>query len=139
MEYTLKQFSQKFSVSEHTLRYYTDIGILPCSRDEGNRRVFDDESANWLRAITCLKNCGASIKAITEYFALCRQSESKENLRARFDIILEQREKAYAKLEEAKAAVDYMDKKVKHYESILAGELPDDTNPAQWAGDKDRK
>lgn len=26
-----------------------------------------------------------------------------------------------------------MEKKVRHYEQILAGTLPDDTNPAQWA------
>lgn len=139
MEYTLKEFAQMFGTTEHTVRYYTDIGLLPCRRDGGNRRVFDDESVSWMQGITCLKNCGASIKAITEYCALCRQPESPENLAARFRIILEQREQSYARLEEAKAAVAYMEKKVKHYEQILSGALPDDTNPALWAKSRGEK
>lgn len=32
-----------------------------------------------------------------------------------------------------------MEKKVRHYEQILAGTLPDDTNPAQWAKKKSEK
>ncbi len=39
MHYTIKQMSEMFDVSEHTLRYYTDPGLLPCERDGGNRRV----------------------------------------------------------------------------------------------------
>ena len=27
---------------------------------------------------------------------------------------------------------EYMDHKVKHYEDILAGLIPDDTNPEKW-------
>ena len=44
MSYTLKQFAEMFHVTEHTVRYYTDIGLLPCRRDSANRRVFDEES-----------------------------------------------------------------------------------------------
>lgn len=35
-----------FGVTEHTLRFYTGKGLLPCARDGGNRRVFDEESVN---------------------------------------------------------------------------------------------
>ena len=28
-----------FGVTEHTLRFYTDEGLLPCERDGGNRRI----------------------------------------------------------------------------------------------------
>lgn len=138
MKYTLKEFAQMFGATEHTVRYYTDIGLLPCSRDGGNRRVFNDESVSRMQWITCLKNRGASIKAITEYCELCRRPESPENLAAR-RIILEQREQSCARLEEAKKAVEYMEKKVRHYEQILAGTLPDDTNSAQWAKKKSEK
>ena len=44
--------------------------------------------------------------------------ESEENLKARYQIILDQREKAYKRLEKAKATVKYMDDKVLHYEKI---------------------
>lgn len=94
MKYTIKQFAEMFSVSEHTVRYYTDIGILPCRRDGGNRRVFDDESANWMQGICCLKGCGASIEDIKEYCRLCLLPETEDTLKARYDIILKQRAEA---------------------------------------------
>lgn len=135
MYYTIRQFADMFSTTEHTIRYYTDIGLLPCHRDGGNRRVFDEESINWMQGITCLKGCGASIEAIKEYCELCKLPESRETLEARYRIIVAQREEAYKRIEEAKATAAYMDEKVRHYEDILAGILPDDTNPGRWTDD----
>ena len=132
MYLTIKQFVEKFNVSEHTVRYYTDIGLLPCKRDSRNRRVFDKESENWMQGITCLKGCGASIEDIKEYCRLCLLEENKENLNARYQIILKQREQAHKRVEEAKETAKYMDAKVKHYEDILAGIIPDDSNPKNW-------
>jgi DNA-binding transcriptional MerR regulator len=66
MYYTIKQMAQMFDVTEHTLRYYTDQGLLPCERDGGNRRVFNEKSINWMQGIKCLKGCGASIDDIRE-------------------------------------------------------------------------
>lgn len=83
MRYTIKQFAELFDVSEHTVRYYTDIGLLPCQRDGGNRRIFDKESVNWMQGIVCLKGCGASIDDIKEYCRLCHLEDSEDNLRAR--------------------------------------------------------
>lgn len=135
MQYTIKEFAEKFDVSEHTLRYYTDIGLLPCKRNGANRRIFDEESVNWMQGICCLKGCGASIDDIKEYCRLCLMEESKENLTARYKIILKQREQAYKRVEEAKATAKYMDEKVAHYENILNGISKDDTNPKNWTSD----
>ena len=135
MDYTIKQMAQMFDVTEHTLRYYTDLGLLPCERDGSNRRVFNEESVNWMQGIKCLKGCGASIEDIKEYGRLCLREETEENLRARYKIIQKQREEAYKRLEEAKAAAKYMDKKAAHYEAILAGLAPDDTNPKNWTAE----
>lgn len=135
MIYTLKQFARMFNTTEHTIRYYTDIGLLPCHRDQGNRRVFNEESVNWMQGITCLKGCGASIEDIKEYCDLCRQPESRETLCARYQIILRQREQAYKRIEEAKATAAYMGEKVQHYQQILSGLIPDDSNPQNWTDD----
>lgn len=132
MKYTMKQMAKMFDVTEHTLRYYTDIGLLPCERDGSNRRVFNEESVNWMQGIQCLKGCGASIEDIKEYCRLCLLEESQENLQARYAIILKQREAAYKRVEDAKAIAKYMDDKVAHYETILSGLAPDDTNPKNW-------
>lgn len=88
-----------------------------------------------MQGITCLKRCGASIQDIKEYCRLCRLEESEENLRARYRIILRQRDQARKRVEEAQATAAYMDQKAKHYEDILAGRIPDDTNPGNWTLD----
>lgn len=132
MYYTIRQFAEMFDTTEHTVRYYTDIGLLPCQRDGGNRRVFDEVSVNWMQGITCLKGCGASIEDIKEYCRLCHLEESEENLKARYSIFLKQREEAYKRLKEVQATIEYMEHKIKHYEDILAGLAPDDTNPSSW-------
>ena len=135
MIYTLKQFAEMFHTTEHTIRYYTDINLLPCQRDKGNRRIFNEESVNWMQGIACLKGCGASIDDIKEYCDLCRLPESRETLYARYQIILRQREQAYKRIEEAKATAAYMDEKVQHYEQILSGLIPDDSNPGTCTED----
>ena len=131
----MKQMAAMFDVTEHTLRYYTDLGLLPCERDSGNRRMFNEESVNWMQGIQCLKGCGASIENIKEYCRLRLLEESQENLQARYAIILKQRNEAYKRVEEAKATAKYMDDKVAHYEAILAGLAPDDTNPKNWTAE----
>ena len=101
MYYTLKEICKMSGMTEHTIRYYTDKGLLPCRRDGANRRIFDDDSLNWLTAIRCLKGCGMSIESIRHYCDLGRLEDSEENLKAR------------------------------HYEDILAGRVPDDMNPKE--------
>ena len=97
--------------------------------------MFNEESINWMQGIKCLKGCGASMEDIKEYCRLCLLEESEEHLRARYRIILKQREEAYKRMEEAKATAKYMEEKVAHYEAILAGLAPDDTNPRNWTAE----
>ena len=101
--------------------------------------MFNEESVNWMQGIKCLKGCGASIEDIKEYCRLCLSEESGENLRARYQIILKQRKEAYKRVEEANAVARYMDEKVAHYEAILAGLAPDDTNPKNWTAENRSK
>ena len=132
MTYTIKQMAAMFGVTEHTLRYYTDLGLLPCKRTGGGRRVFDDESVNWMQGIQCLQGCGFSMEEVGQYCALCMREESEANLRARYRMILKAQDDAYQRLEAAKANAAYVEQKVKHYENILAGRTADDSNPKNW-------
>ena len=132
MKYTVKQLADNMEISEHTLRYYTDMGLLPCGRDKNNRRVFDQESVNWVEGIKCLRSCGMSIEAIKEYSDLCMEKETEERLRARETIFLQQQKVAHQRLAQAQATADYIDKKVEHYRAVLAGETANDTNPNNW-------
>ena len=120
------EFARLFHTTEHTIRYYTDIGLLSCTRDSGNHRIFDEAAVNWMKGITYLKKCGIPIKDIKTYCDLCHLEETEENLLARYRIIVKQREEAHKKVAEAMAAADYMDQKLKYYEKILEGRIPAD-------------
>ncbi len=132
MLYTMKEMVQFMEITEHTLRYYTKQGLLPCKRDKNNRRLFDEESINWLSGIKCLKGCGMSLAAIREYSSLCMQDDTDEALHRRYQIIKKQLEIAQQKAVAAVALVGYMEKKVQHYEDILNNKIEDDTNPLKW-------
>ncbi|MCQ9288094.1 MerR family DNA-binding transcriptional regulator [Staphylococcus gallinarum] len=43
--YTIKEASKILGLTEHTLRYYTDKGLISSLiRDENNKRLFNDAS-----------------------------------------------------------------------------------------------
>ena len=129
MNYTVKQIANLSGMSEHTIRYYTDQGLLPCERDAANRRIFNEESLNWIHTINCLKGCGMSIEAIRHYCELCMLEETEDTLNERYQMILDYKKLAYEKLEEAKNLVAYMERKTTYYEDVIAGKCPDMTNP----------
>ncbi len=135
MRYSIKQAAEMLGMTEHTIRYYTDMELFPCERDSGNRRVLDDEAMNWLTGIRCLRACGMPLEAIKEYCDLCLQGDS--TIHARYQILLRQKELAKARLEEAQQVVEYMEGKAAHYKEIVDKQIPDDTNPNTW-GDSHR-
>ncbi len=54
--YTVKEVAKLLDLTEHTVRYYTDKGLVPSlQRDKNNNRLFDQQSINWLRGAKHLK------------------------------------------------------------------------------------
>lgn len=129
--YTVKEVAEKLNLTEHTVRFYTDKGLVPnVQRDKNNIRLFDDESVNWLKGVKYLKDCGMSIEDIKRYVDMCLEGDS--TILTRYEIILKQKEQAYKQLEAAKQRFQYMEKKTKHYLDIVNQVIPDDTNPGKW-------
>ncbi|MEK4510911.1 MerR family transcriptional regulator [Paenibacillus sp. FSL K6-2524] len=129
--YTVKEVAKLLDLSEHTIRYYTDKGLVPTlQRDNNNNRLFDEESVNWLTGVKYLKQCGMSVKAIKNYVDLCLSGDS--TVQERYQIILEHKATALAQLEEAKLKAKYMEDKANHYLDILNHKIPDDMNPSKW-------
>jgi len=127
----VKEVAQLLELTEHTIRYYTDKGLVPSvQRDKNNNRLFDDESINWLTGVKYLKQCGMSVKDIKTYVDLCLEGDA--TIEERYEIILKQKEIALQRLEEAKRTAEYMEEKAKHYLDIINHVIPDDTNPGKW-------
>lgn len=128
---TVKEVSEMLGMTEHTIRYYTDKGLVPSiKRDKNNNRLFDEESINWLIGIKYLKACGMSIDAIKDYVDLCLKGDS--TIQERYEIILKQKEATNAQLEEITQRAKYLENKANHYMDIINNIIPDNTNPGKW-------
>lgn len=50
--------------------------VFNISKIKSNYRVFDDNDINWIKSLSCLKNCGMSIVEMKEYLDLYLKGES---------------------------------------------------------------
>ncbi|MBM7655451.1 MerR family transcriptional regulator [Neobacillus cucumis] len=133
--YTVKEVAKLLGLTEHTVRYYTDKGLVPnLKRDKNNNRLFSEENINFLIGAKNLKKCGMSVDDIKYYVDLCLEGDS--TIQERYEIIRKQKEAALAQLEEAKIRAEFMINKEKHYRDIMNQVIPDDTNPAKWQKNK---
>jgi DNA-binding transcriptional MerR regulator len=129
--YTVKDIAKLLDLTEHTVRFYTDKGLVPnVQRDKNNNRLFDEESINWLIGVKYLKQCGMSVEDIKSYVDLCL--EGRPTIQERYEIIMKQKAIALAQLEEATQRAKYMEEKANHYLDIINGVVTDDTNPGEW-------
>lgn len=125
--YTVKEVAQKINLTEHTIRFYTDKGLVPnVQRDKYNNRLFDEASLSWLIRVKYLKDCGMSIKDIKHFVDLYLEGDS--SILLRYEIILKYKEIAQEQLAEATRRVEFMEKKAKRYHNIINQVISDDTN-----------
>lgn len=129
--YTVKEAAQITGLTEHAVRFYTDKGLVPSvQRNENNIRMFDEESINWLHGVKCLKQSGMPIEIIKKYVDLCIEGDS--TIPQRYALMMDHKEAALAKLEEAKRHVAHLEEKTTLYQAILEHRSPDTTNPGNW-------
>ncbi len=69
--YTAKQITEilqkeDMNINLRTVRYYTQIGIVPTLELAGNKRVYTDKHLHYFRAILTLAKTGESLATIQE-------------------------------------------------------------------------
>ena len=129
--YTVAEVAEMFGITPHTVRYYTDCGLVPALvRDRNNNRLFDREALNWLEGCLCLRGCGMSIADLKAYEALCLKGDA--TIAERMKLVAKYRDRAEKELEQAAYRLKYVEEKLAHYRRISNGEIADTTNPAEW-------
>lgn len=130
--FTVKDVSKMLDLTEHTVRFYTDKGLVPSvKRDKNNIRLFDEESINWLTGVKYLRDCGMPLDAVKQYVDLCLEGDS--TIRQRWQIIQDQIIKAKAQKAEAERRLEYLEKKAALYQETMNHQLRDQLNPAKWS------
>lgn len=98
---TIKEVSEKYDISQDTLRYYERVGLIPAvSRTSGGIRNYDNEALSWVENAICMRSAGVPIEALIEYVKLFQEGDS--TIQARLELLQEQ----LTGLEEQKAHIE---------------------------------
>ena len=97
-EMTIKEVSEKYDISQDTLRYYERIGLIPAvTRTSGGIRNYQDSDLGWVENAICMRNAGVPIEALIEYVRLYQMGDStiearKQLLEEQYEILQEQKQ-----------------------------------------------
>ncbi len=66
-------------ISPHTVRYYEQAGLIPpVLRDGAGRRVFDQQSRDWLDHALCMRRLGMDIAGVRRYVAAMTDGQAPD-------------------------------------------------------------
>ena len=73
---TISEVSEKFGITQDTLRYYEKAGIIPrIARTPGGVRDYQPEDLGWIEHVVCLRNAGMPVESLVEYLRLSQQGD----------------------------------------------------------------
>jgi DNA-binding transcriptional MerR regulator len=115
---TIAEVSEKLSLSHDTLRYYERIGLIPnVKRNKSGIRDYTEEDCRWVEFIKCMRSAGLPIEVLIEYVTLFQKGD--ETIGARKELLIDQREKLIARMEDMKKTLERLDYKIESYDHAV--------------------
>ncbi len=112
---TIKEVSEKYGLSQDTLRYYEKIGVIPpVTRTSGGIRNYTEQDIGWVENAVCMRNAGLPVEVIAEYCRLYSMGDS--TIGARLELLTEQRKKLIEQKEQLETEISRLDYKIGRYE-----------------------
>src|SRR5271156_1861739 len=105
---TIQDASRRSGLSEPTLRYYEEIGLIgPVARDEssGHRR-YQDEDLDVLQALACMRALGVGIEDMRVYQA--NRGRGHEAAAEQRDLLLRHAQRIEAEIAAQYTRLDYL-------------------------------
>lgn len=133
---TIKEVSEKYGVSQDTLRYYERIGVIPeVTRTAGGIRDYHPEDLGWLELALCMRGAGLPVNVLVEYLRLYRAGES--TIPQRMELLTAQRGELAAMKARIENTLSRLDYKISVYErAVKTGVLSWDDSE-KCSGDED--
>ena len=114
----IAEVSEQCDMSPDTLRYYERVGLIPpVNRTESGIRDYDEIDLKRVEFIKCMRSAGLPIDILIEYYGLVQQGD--DTIKARKEILQNQREQLVAKMNEIQKTLDLVDHKLEVYENAL--------------------
>lgn len=118
---TIAEVSEKFGITQDTLRYYERIGLIPhVNRNKSGIRAYTEEDCNWVEFIKCMRSAGLPIEVLIEYVGLFQQGDG--TIKVRKGLLIEQRNQLIARIEEMQRTLNYLNHKIETYDQVVAVE-----------------
>lgn len=119
----IKEVSEKFELSQDTLRYYERIGMIPkVNRTSGGIRDYTEEDLAWVGLAKCMRNAGLTVEVVVEYVKLFQEGD--ETISARLSLLEEQRDSLIDQKSKIDEMLDRLDIKIDIYEkAVVTGKL----------------
>lgn len=115
---TISEVSEKYEISQDTLRYYERIGAIPpVHRTKGGVRDYTEEDTGWIELVKCMRSAGLSVEALVQYVKLTQKGDT--TLLERRELLNRQREQLIGQLEAIRRAKERLDYKISRYDEAL--------------------
>ena len=120
---TIKEVSEKYNISQDTLRYYERVGMIPqVHRTGGGIRDYQEDDLGWVELALCMRGAGLPVEAMIEYVKLCQQGDS--TIEARMLLLKEQMETLLEQKAQIESTIKRLDFKISRYEeAVKTGKL----------------
>lgn len=120
--YTMNQTCEEVGMNYETLKFYYNEGLIPnVKRNKNNHRIFDENDIEWIKNLSCLKNCGMTINDMKIYINLCLEGES--TILERKTILDSQKHVILDKIKKLQESVNYINQKQQFYDDVLDGKI----------------
>jgi len=114
----ISEVSEQYGLSADTLRYYERVGLIPAvNRNGGGIRDYNELDLRRVEFIKCMRSAGLPVEVLIDYMGLVQQGDA--TIEARKEILIEQRDRLAARMEEMKATLERLKYKINVYEKAL--------------------
>ena len=97
---TIKEVSEKYNISQDTLRYYERVGMIPqVHRTGGGIRDYQEDDLSWVELAICMRSAGLPVEAMIEYVRLYMQGDSTIPARLQLEAQMTDTQRMLDKLE----------------------------------------
>jgi DNA-binding transcriptional MerR regulator len=123
--YTIGDLSRMICLTQRTIRYYEEIGLLhSVRRIEHGKRVYTDDDVRRLKFISRLKVLGLSLAEMVELEKIYRQQRNNREILPKLIALLDERA---AQIDERIHQLEALKKEIREYQVRLRGKIPQET------------
>ena len=123
--YAIGEISRMVDLSQRTIRYYEEIGLLhSVRRIENGKRVYTDHDVRRLKFINRLKVLGLSLAEMVELEKIYRKQRNNREILPKLLDILDERA---AQIDERVAQLVTLKKEIREYQQRLRNKVLQDT------------